>query len=281
MAGERIFNCRGGKTGATQVDMVTHGRIIPGTVAHVNQGTAAKTGSQETVIGYRSLDVDVFGIDPIYHLVSATHSAAIVGARFARVIPSTVIAQDPGAAGALGIAETVITRKGLDVELFGLDFAVLAAKIGVAKQNLALAAIGAAGAAKTITVGAVYFHTWLGEIPIPDRDTGGMLQTFGIRGSCEWADNTAFTDLITGDGDTELIALLGATAANFIFQTTGSDGTAEKITCKNVFFHTFLDAVAINAADAGSRLPASGIRGSCEWGAEDTFATMIAAAADT
>lgn len=78
-----------------------------------------------------------------------------------------------------------------------------------------------------------------------------------------------------------LLALVGATAANLVLGAEGAAGANEKHTAKSVYFNAVPGMVAIPPKDAGGNVGRFSISGDCDWGAEDTFATMFVAAADT
>jgi len=78
-----------------------------------------------------------------------------------------------------------------------------------------------------------------------------------------------------------LLALIGSTAEDIIIGTKGVAGANEKITLTGVAFTDLLGDVEIPRDDAGRAIAPYGIAGECEWGAEDTLATMILAEADT
>ena len=92
--------------------------------------------------------------------------------------------------------------------------------------------------------------------------------------------NHGITVEVFGTDFAALIALLGATAANLIIGTEGAAGTNEKLTIKNVYFVESIAAIEIPAKDEGGKLAPFGVRGIGFWGATDTFALMLTAAAD-
>ena len=76
-----------------------------------------------------------------------------------------------------------------------------------------------------------------------------------------------------------LLALIGAAAANVVFNTVGLTGAAETITVTNVQFFEFIGPMEEPAKDEGSKLSSGfGIRGRVNWASTDTFATVISAA---
>ena len=78
-----------------------------------------------------------------------------------------------------------------------------------------------------------------------------------------------------------LLALVGAQPANLVIGTTGTAGASEMLTIKNVIFTSVPSEVTIPDKDAGDVIQGFAVIGKCNWGAEDTFATMIVAAADS
>jgi len=79
---------------------------------------------------------------------------------------------------------------------------------------------------------------------------------------------------VYGNNARELYDLIGDAAANGVFTVVGRAGASETHTVKNVYFDQVLAPVDIPEADGGGKLATAGIRGICEWGGEDTFATM-------
>ena len=76
-----------------------------------------------------------------------------------------------------------------------------------------------------------------------------------------------------------LLGLIGDAAANLVLGYKGANGTAKKITIKNVQFTGGVDASA-KAKDAGGNVVPYSLTGRAEWGAADTIALMIVDAAD-
>lgn len=85
---------------------------------------------------------------------------------------------------------------------------------------------------------------------------------------------------VYGKSYAALIALLGV-KANGVVGTEGAAGANEKLTVKNVSFVEPIPAIDIPPKDEGGKLAPFGVRGIACWGGADTFATMIAAAADS
>ena len=100
-------------------------------------------------------------------------------------------------------------------------------------------------------------------------DAGGLVTNRGLQVS------------FYGQDFAELLALVGAVAANAIVGISGLAGALEKITFKNVYFDQILGEMMIPAKDGGAPVSVLGIRGTAQWGASDTFALMAVGAADT
>jgi len=86
--------------------------------------------------------------------------------------------------------------------------------------------------------------------------------------------------VVYGKSYNDLLALVGATAADVVLGIVGAAGADEKITIKDVYFNSVPSEISVPPKDAGGQAPTCAIRGSAKWGADDTFATMIVAAAD-
>ena len=86
---------------------------------------------------------------------------------------------------------------------------------------------------------------------------------------------------VYGNELVSLLAAVGIAAANVVIGVAVATGTSNKITIKNVVFDEIVSGQDVPAKDAGGKLPTCGIRGTAQWGAEDTFATMVVEAADT
>jgi len=83
------------------------------------------------------------------------------------------------------------------------------------------------------------------------------------------------TDLVA------LLALVGAAAANLVIGTKGAAGANEKLTFKNVYFDAVPQGMNVPKKDAPGTIPGAAITGTAQWGSDDTFATMLVAAADS
>lgn len=284
MAGERIFQCRYAKHPSAAISGARSVMVRPGTMTRQDGGSAGATGMAGSLVTGSSLGVDVNGYEIGYVLTAATHNAAgIDDVLYARLTPSTVYKVDQGAAGSPGPAECIVTNYAIAVELYGLDYAVMNALIGDSAADLVLSYKGAAGAAKTLTLTTVYFSEITGQIEVPDKDGGGTLTAYGIRGHVHFGAAETFGDVLSGDASqfAAFLAKVGAAAANLVIGTKGSSGADEKITIKNVHFVECFGQLELAAKDAGGPLASSfGIRGVGEWGGSDTLALMITAAAD-
>ncbi len=85
---------------------------------------------------------------------------------------------------------------------------------------------------------------------------------------------------VFGLNQNTLLALLAAASADLVLKTKGLSGANEKVTVKSVKFTRFLGAVNVPRPDGGGTTQAYGIEGIAEWGASDTWATMLVFAAD-
>ena len=136
----------------------------------------------------------------IHALTEAKHpTTAIDGVTHAAIVPSTVPSRDPGGAGSPGVAETMVNDSGVDVILWGMDYAALLALIGAAAANLVLGIKGQAGAAETITVKNVYFDSVPAQIDLKAKDAGGKVPTCAVKGTGQWgASDTLATMIAAG-----------------------------------------------------------------------------------
>lgn len=75
-------------------------------------------------------------------------------------------------------------------------------------------------------------------------------------------------------------ALLEAAKATLVIQTIGSGGGNEKITLTNVKFLEGSAPLELAEKDQAGKAGVIGIKGIVLWGANDTFATVMVAAAD-
>ena len=283
-AGDKIYVCRYAKHPTDAIAGVAQATLSPGTVNRFDPGAAGSTGRADTVVTDRSLFATIMAIDSVFCLRSVVHGVATVAeAVMARIVPATAWRQDPGAAGTPGAAEALVTNYEVAVEVYGTKYAELLALIGATAADLTLGIEGAAGANQTILLKSVYFSEPIGEIALPEKDAGGALEAGGIRGHVHFTAGQVFADVITADPTrfTGVLAEIGATAGNLVLGTQGAAGANEKLTVKNVYFVEPVGALDIARKDVGGRLPSSfGARGIALWGAEDTFATMIAPAAE-
>lgn len=73
-----------------------------------------------------------------------------------------------------------------------------------------------------------------------------------------------------------LLALVGAVAANLVLNVKGLAGAAETITLKNVYFSGVPQEIPVARKDEAGSPAIFAVSGQCNWGAADTFATMMA-----
>lgn len=283
MAGEKIYALRYAKHPTVAIDGAAHALIAPGTTSKADQGAAGTTGRAGTLVTDKRVDVEVHAIETIYTLTDISHGAANLSyGLFARLTPRTVFKVDQGAAGSPGPAGVLVTYSELACEIYGQDFAELLALIGATKATLTLSVSGAAGAAQSVAVTNVYFDEIIGQVELPAKDAGGTIAAFGIRGQCAFGAAETFADVITATPTNyeAILAKIGATAANLVLGIEGAAGANEKITVKNVYFHSPVGSLEIPAKDVAGSLQPFGIRGIGLWGAADTFALMVVAASD-
>ncbi|HET6497424.1 MAG TPA: hypothetical protein VFH61_18915 [Thermoleophilia bacterium] len=283
-AGDKIYVCRYAKHPTDAIAGVAQATLSPAAVSRFDPGAAGSTGRSDTVVTDNSLFATLMAIDSVFCLRSAVHGiATLAEAVMARIAPATKWRQDPGAAGTPGAADALVTDYEVAVEVYGTKYAELLALLGATAADLTLGIEGVAGANQTIVLSSVYFSEPIGEITLAEKDSGGALEAAGIRGHVHFGAAQVFADVITATPTrfTGLLAKIGATAANLVLGTQGAAGALEKITVKNVYFVEPVGALEIARKDVGGRLPSSfGARGIALWGAADTFATMIAPAAD-
>jgi hypothetical protein len=134
--------------------------------------------------------------------IFATRSVAVgatpvAGASHARIVPATKFAVNQGSAGSPGPADAVITHRSLAVEVYGRDPAALLALIGAAAADVAVGTIGASGANETLTLSDVYFCEAIGNVEVSEKDAGGKVPVFGIRGYVTFGAGDVFTDVLT------------------------------------------------------------------------------------
>jgi len=130
-------------------------------------------------------------------------TTAISKARRAAITITTVKAEDPGSAlqGA-SPAAVAVGKMRVDVQLFGTDPAAIRALQAAATANLVLGYVGDAAANEKHTIKNVRFHTFLGQIELPDPDNaGGTIAVWGIAGTCvaAYADTLALAWITATD----------------------------------------------------------------------------------
>ena len=124
---------------------------------------------------------------PLY-LTGATFGGADINkALAAKIIPSTVVHEDPGdPAAAGGPALVDVARYRVDVELMGRDPSALRAIKGAAAATLVLATKGDAGVATTETLLKVFFSAFAGPYQVRSRESGGTVQAWGLKGTVQF-----------------------------------------------------------------------------------------------
>ena len=134
--------------------------------------------------------------EALFKCRSVTHGSLLVEASHARLTPSTIFKIDPGPAGSPGPVDAVITYREVMVEMFGRDFAELAACVGTT-EDCVIGVEGAAGAAETLTASSVTMSEYVNSIEIPENDAGGKIGEVGVRGYVNFAAGEGFGDVIT------------------------------------------------------------------------------------
>ncbi len=138
----------------------------------------------------------------IHALTEAKHpTTAIDGVTHAAIVPSTVPSRDPGGAGSPGVAETMVNDSGVDVILWGMDYAALLALIGAAAANLVLGIKGVAGANEKITIKNVYFDSVPTQIELKAKDAGGNVPTCSVKGTAQWGTDDTFALMVLAAAD--------------------------------------------------------------------------------
>jgi len=87
--------------------------------------------------------------------------------------------------------------------------------------------------------------------------------------------------VLTGRDPSALRALVGAAATNLVAATKGDAGGDETETIKNVVFHSFGGPYQVRSREDGGMVQAWSIRGTAQWGANDTLALMWVTASAT
>lgn len=83
---------------------------------------------------------------------------------------------------------------------------------------------------------------------------------------------------VYGNDEAELLALVGAAAADLDVGTIGAAGAAETLTLHDLYFDEVPGEMAFPAADQGGRVPEFAVRGRVNWEAGQTFADKLTAA---
>ena len=136
-------------------------------------------------------------VETIFACRGATYGSAIDGVAYARITPRTVHKTDPGIAGTPGPADATVTDRELVVELYGYDYAALLACIGLAAASCVINTYGAAGASEALTASNVVFAESIGAIEIPEKDSGGKIVPYGIRGYVNFGAGETFANVLT------------------------------------------------------------------------------------
>jgi hypothetical protein len=283
-AGDKIFQARYLEIGASQIAGVVAAKINTAFTGREDPGAAGSPGPAGRIVGHRRITVEAYAIHESIMVAMGVsfNGTAVAGATYARITPSTVERIDQGVAAWPGDAGAILTRKMLAVEIYGNQYAALMAMIGETAANVAVAVLDNDSAAQTVTVTNVYFSEAISPVDIPEKDAGGKLAPYGIRGWVNWGGADTFATVLTSTsaGAFGLLAILGTAQANAVIGTVGAGGAAEKITVKNVTWTMVTSNIEIPANDAGGKLALFGVRGYAAWASTDTLATMIVAAAD-
>jgi len=125
---------------------------------------------------------------PFWLRTATLGGSAINKARRAVVRLSVVRSEDPGAAvEAAGPAAIAVGKKRIDGEVYGNDPVAIRALVGTAAGALVLGYVGDAAANEKLTLKNAHFHSWLGQVEIPDPDNpGGTIAAWGAAFTCEW-----------------------------------------------------------------------------------------------
>ena len=86
---------------------------------------------------------------------------------------------------------------------------------------------------------------------------------------------------VFGINPIDLLALIGAVAANVVVGIKAEAGANEKITVKSVMFTGEIAPMEIPRNDQGGPIAPHGVQGIAEMGASDTIALMITKTTDT
>ncbi len=129
----------------------------------------------------------------IFAATSATHNVtAIVSATHFAIRKGSTKAIDPGVAGTPGPADEIVTNRSIEVTVFGEDPDELMGFVEAAAANFVGGYLGAAGAAKTVTVKNVKFNDPPQEVAFPFKDSGASAGTFSITGKGQWGASDTF-----------------------------------------------------------------------------------------
>jgi hypothetical protein len=135
--------------------------------------------------------------EAIFECTSVSHNnVPLVYATHVRLLPAPTFKVDQGPAGSPGPVKAAVVHRRFAVEVYGLDHAELLALIGV-KGSTVIGILGPAGAAQQITITNVRMTDPLGPIEVPDKDGGGKLLPFGVRGDVCFGANDTFVTVCT------------------------------------------------------------------------------------
>ncbi|HOD79953.1 MAG: hypothetical protein BWX88_02762 [Planctomycetes bacterium ADurb.Bin126] len=128
----------------------------------------------------------------IYAFKSCTHGGSgVTGATHGQIVPTTVHQRDKLA------QNSVMTDWDLAVVVFGVDHAALQALIGAAAADFVFTVEGKDGADETHTLADVQFVEVVQGADAAERDAGGKLPPYAVRGFCENVSRDAFSALWT------------------------------------------------------------------------------------
>jgi len=134
----------------------------------------------------------------IYAAKGAVHGATtIASATHVGIRSTSVKGIDPGAAGAPGMVEEVVTDRSVEVTVFAMDPSELQSLCEAAAANLVVTVVGQGAADKTITIKNIQFNDPPGPIDAPRRDAGGKVPSVGITARGQWGAVDTWATMIT------------------------------------------------------------------------------------
>ena len=128
-------------------------------------------------------------------------TVAVAGVRSIGIVPGAVKFTDPGTGGSPGPAGSVIGKKTLTINVYGVDLVVLLALVGATAANGVAGIVGTAGANEKLTFKNLYFNSVPQAMNIPADDQGGSVAGFGISGDCQWGASDTFPLMIVAAAD--------------------------------------------------------------------------------